>query len=111
MHRLLKLQKRGWPYFIGKLFELSEKEYFEVEHLANGADIEENEVLLDTTTNLQICKHFYNTLYNTVGDNLQELILSSPMLYRDAIVRDMQLNGWIYLNLEESKSREIMAVA
>ena len=108
VHGLLQLQKRDRSYFIGKLFELSEKDDFEVEHLGTETDIEKNDLLLDAITNLQICNNFYNTLCNTVGDNLQVLILSRPTLCRDVIDRDMQLNDWIYLNFAESKRREIM---
>ena len=71
MYGLLQLQQRDWSYFIGKLFELSEKEYFELGHLGTETDIEENELLLDTITNLQICKNFCNSLYVKLGDDLQ----------------------------------------
>ena len=58
VHGLFELLKRDCLYFIGKRFELSENEDFELEHLGTETDIEENELLLDTITNLQICKHF-----------------------------------------------------
>ena len=47
--------------------------------------------MYETIINLQISKHFYNTTYNTNTDNLQEMILSSPMQYQEAVGRDMQL--------------------
>ena len=52
LHRLLELQKRNSPYFIGKLFKLSEGDDFELEHLGTEVDIEEKELLLNTITNL-----------------------------------------------------------
>ena len=67
----------------------------------------ENEPLLDTITNLQISKHFYKTMYNT-ADNLDEMLLNSPMQYQEAFDRDMQLNGWSFLNFSLSSSREII---
>ena len=39
VHRLLKLQKKDWQYFISKLFELSEKENFNLENLGSEADL------------------------------------------------------------------------
>ena len=71
MYGLLQLQQRDWSYFIGKLFELSEKDDFELGHLGTETDIEENELLLDTIANLQICENFCNSLYVKVSDNLQ----------------------------------------
>ena len=57
---------------------------------------------------MTISKYFYNNLYNTVGDKLQEFLVNSPMSYREAINKDMQLNGWLFLNFEEqTNSQEI----
>lgn len=39
IHRLIELQKKDWQYFIGKLFELSEKENFNLENLGTEADL------------------------------------------------------------------------
>lgn len=61
---LLELQKKHWSYFMGKLFELSEKDDFDSEHLGTETNIEENKLLLDAITNLQMRKAFYNNLYN-----------------------------------------------
>lgn len=79
-----------------------------MEHLGTEADIEEKKLLFYTISNLQIYKKFYNTLFNMVRDNLQEMILSSPMQFTDAIDCHIQLNGWVFLDFAESKSREIM---
>ena len=49
---------------MGKLFELSEKDDSDSEHLGTETNFEENRLLLDTITNLQMCKAFYNNLYN-----------------------------------------------
>ena len=62
VHRLLELQKKDWLYFIGKLFKLSEKYDFDLEHLDTDADIGKNDLLLDIITNLQACKSFHNNL-------------------------------------------------
>ena len=62
VHRLFELQKKDWLYFIGKLFKLSEKDDFDLEHLGTDADIGKNNLLLDIITNLQACKSFYNNL-------------------------------------------------
>ena len=62
VHRLLELQKKDWLYFIGKLFKLSEKYDFDLEHLGTDADIGKNDLLLDIITNLQACKSFHNNL-------------------------------------------------
>ena len=43
-----------------------------------------------------------------VRDNLQEMILSSPMQFTDAINCHIQLNGWVFLDFAESNSKEIM---
>ena len=61
---LLELQKKHWSYFMGKLFELSERDGFDSEHLGTETNIEENKLLLDAITNLQMRKAFYNNLYN-----------------------------------------------
>ena len=63
VHGLFELQKKkDWLYFIGKLFKLSEKDYFDLEHLGTDSDIGENDLLLDIITNLQACKSFHNNL-------------------------------------------------
>ena len=55
-------KKKDWLYFIGKLFKLSEKDDFDLEHLGTEADMGENDLLLDIIKNLQACKSFYNNL-------------------------------------------------
>ena len=63
VHGLFELQKKkDWLYFIGKLFKLSEKDYFDLENLGTDSDIGENDLLLDIITNLQACKSFHNNL-------------------------------------------------
>ena len=65
VHGLFELQKKkkkDWLYFIGKLFKLSEKDDFDLEHLGTDGDIGENDLLLDIITNLQACKSFHNNL-------------------------------------------------
>ena len=65
--------------------------------------------MIDANINLTISKYFYNNLYNTVGDKLQEFLVNSPMSYREAINKDMQLNGWLFLNFEEqTNSQELL---
>ena len=59
---LFELKKKDWLYFVGKLFKLSEKDDFDLEHLGTDGDIGENDLLLDIITNLQACKSFHNNL-------------------------------------------------
>ena len=82
-------EKKYWLFFIGKLFELSRKD-----------DIEEND--------LQTCKSFHNNLQNLVDDNLHEMIASCLTQFREAIDRDMQLNGWTNLELVEANCRYLL---
>ena len=49
---------KDWSNFIEKLFQVSEKENFELENNRTEIDSVENKLLLDTISNLQICKHF-----------------------------------------------------
>ena len=59
----LSCKKKNWLYFIGKLFELSEKKNdFDFDHFGTEADIDENDFLLDISTNLQACEPFHNNL-------------------------------------------------
>ena len=76
----------------------------DLENPDTEVDIEENELLIDTITNFQICKQLYSTLYNSVGDNLQKMLVNTPMQYQEATSRDMQLNSWIFLNFKEHLS-------
>ena len=46
--------------FHRKVFELYEKDDFDLEHLGTEADIEENDLLLDIIKNLQAWKSFLN---------------------------------------------------
>ena len=62
LFELQKKKKKDWLYFIGKLFKLSEKDDFDLEHLSADADIGENDLLLDIITNPQACKSFHNNL-------------------------------------------------
>ena len=55
-------KKKDWLYFIGKLFKLSEKDDFDLEHLGTEADMGENDLSLDIIKNLQACKSFHNNL-------------------------------------------------
>ena len=87
--KMFDLKKKYWLFFIGKLFELSRKD-----------DIEEND--------LQTCKSFHNNLQNLVDDNLHEMIASCLTQFREAIDRDIQLNGWTNLELVEANGRYLL---
>ena len=78
----------------------------ELENDDTEIDSAENELLLDTIINLKISKHLYNIVYNTVADNLQEIIPNSPMQYQEALNKDMQSNGWSFLSFSLSSSQE-----
>ena len=65
-----------------------------------------NKLLLDTISNLQICKIFYNNMHNAIAENLQEMILASPMQNQEVL--DMQLYGWSFFNFSQSSSRETL---
>ena len=107
-HGLLELQRENRLYFIEKVLEMSEKTIFELENEDDEIDNLENELLLDVISNLQICKHFYKTLYNSTAGNLRKMILSSPFSYMQSVDKDIQLNDWSFLNFSENVSREIM---
>ena len=74
------MQKQDWLYFKENLLEVSEKKN-DLENNGTEIDSVENKLLLDTISNLETCRHFNNTMYNTVADNLQEMILVNPMQY------------------------------
>lgn len=59
----------------------------------NEFDDLEWELLSNVVSNLQICKHFYYTLYNSATDNFREMILSEPYSYFKAINEDIKLDG------------------
>ena len=63
-------------------------------NLGTEVDIEENDLQIDTITNLQICKHFYGTIYKTGIDNLQEMLVNSQLQYQNAIDPMDSLNCW-----------------
>ena len=65
---------------------LSGKDDFDFEYLGTEADIEEND--------LQTCKSFHSNLQNLIDDNLHEMIASCLTQFREAMDRDIQLNGW-----------------
>ena len=79
-HGIVKLQKQDWLYFKENLLKVSEKK-IDLENNGTKIDSVENKLLLDTISNLETCRHFNNTMYNTVADNLQEMILANPMQY------------------------------
>ena len=106
---LLELKQKNWLYFIEIVLEMSEKEKFELENEENDIDLE-SKLLLNIISNLQICKHCYNTLSNSCTDNLQEMIFSSYFSYMQSVNEDMKLNGWGLLNLSESGSSKIIKV-
>ena len=65
---------------------LSGKDDFDFEYLGTEADIEEND--------LQNCKYFHSNLQNLIDDNLHKMISNCLTKFREAMVRDMQLDGW-----------------
>ena len=60
------LQEKNWSYFI--------ENPLDVENFCSEVDIEANQIIIDTITNLPIYKCFYNNLYNAVPDNLHDII-------------------------------------
>ena len=59
------------------MLELSEREKINLDEF----DDLEGEIFLDVVSNLQICKHFYNTVYNSAAENFREMILSVAYSY------------------------------
>ena len=88
-HGLLVLQETNWIYFI-------EKDSIDLESLGSEVDIEQNELEIDTNTNLAIVKYLVNNFYNTAGDNLHEFLVNSLMPYREVTDQYIQLNGWLF---------------
>ena len=68
------------------VYWLSRKDDFNFEYLGTEADIEEND--------LHTCKSFHSNLQNLIDDNLHEMIASCLTQFREAMDRDIQLNGW-----------------
>ena len=73
------------------VYWLSGKDDFDFEYLGTEADIEEND--------LQNCKSFHNKnfffhLQNLIDDNLHKMISNCLTKFREAMDRDIQLNGW-----------------
>ena len=64
----------------------SGKDDFDFEYLGAEADIEEND--------LQNCKYFHSSLQNLIDDNLHKMISNCLTKFREAMDRDIQLNGW-----------------
>ena len=79
---MFELQKK-----ILVVYWLSRKDDFNFEYLGTEADIEEND--------LQTSKSFHNNVQNLIDDNLHEMIASCLTQFREAMDRDIQLNGWI----------------
>ena len=97
-HGFLELLRKVWLCFIEKkVLELFEGEKIDL----NEFDDLEGELLPDIVSNLQICKYFYNTLYNSVADNFREMILSGHYFYIQSINEDAKLNGWSLVNIQD----------
>ena len=47
-------------------------------------------------------------MFNKIADNLQEMILATPMQYQKVVVKAMQLNSCSFLKFSKSTSREIL---
>ena len=73
----------------------------DVENLGTGVEIEENDLLIDTITNLQIFKQFFSTLYKVIGDNLLEVFVNTPMQYKEAIDRDILNHCFFFFNFKK----------
>ena len=95
-----ELKNKNWPNFIERLFEISDIKNLDVENLGTGVEIEENDLLIDTITNLQIFKQFFSTLYKVIGDSLLEVFVNTPMQYKEAIDRDILNNCFFFLILK-----------
>ena len=95
-----ELKNKNWPNFIERLLEISDIKNLDVENLGTGVEIEENDLLIDTITNLQIFKQFFSTLYKVIGDNLLEVFVNTPMQYKEAIDRDILNNCCFFLILK-----------
>ena len=47
-------------------------------------------------------------MYNTIADNLQEMILESPIQYQEVFDRYKQLNDWSFLIISQNNSTEMI---
>ena len=68
------------------VYWLSGKDDFDFEYLGTEVDIEGND--------LQNCKSFHSNLQNLIDDNLHKMISNCQTKFREAMDRDIQLNGW-----------------
>ena len=111
-HVLEALRSKDWPYFINRLFEVSEGDITSLNFSGisqNEDDIEELKIINGTIENLEICKNYYADIYENVGGNFQNYLKDAPDVLIEKMEDDLRLNLYSSIDLKnEPSTKDIM---
>ena len=88
------LQNKNWPYFVKTVLEVSNDDV----DLSSVTDQNEINNINETFENLNICKEYYNSIYNNIAGNFQEYLNKIPTWYAEEIEDDLNIH--LYSNID-----------
>ena len=96
MHQKL-YQNKKWPYFIKTVLEISNDDA----NLSSVTDQNEINIINETFEYLNICKEFYNSIYNNIAGCFQEYLNKIPT---EEIENDLNINLYSNIDIKNEQS-------
>ena len=78
------LQNKNWSYFVKTVLEVSNDDV----DLSSVTDQYEINIINETFENFNICKEYYNSIYNNIAGCFQEYLNKIPTWYAEEIEDD-----------------------
>ena len=99
-YALQSLQNKNWPYFVKTVLEISNDDV----DLSSVTDQNEINIINETFENLNICKEYYNSVYNNIAGCVQEYLNKLPTLYAEEIENDLNINLYSNIDIKNEES-------
>ena len=102
-YALETLQNENWPYFVKTVLEISNGDV----DLSSVTDQSEINIINETFENLNICKEYYNSIYNNIASCFQEYLNKIPTSYAEEIENNINipLCSNIDIKIEQSPAK------
>ena len=94
------LQNKNWSYFVKTVLEVSNHDV----DLSSVTDQYEINIINETFENFNICKEYYNSIYNNIAGCFQEYLNEIPTWYAEEIEDDLNIHLYYNIDLKNEQS-------
>ena len=94
------MHQKNWPYFIKTVLEISNEDV----DVSSVTDQNEINIINETFKNLNICKEYYNPIYNNIAGCFQEHLNKIRTSYAEEIENDLNIHLYSNIDIKNEQS-------